>query len=154
MLKVKDLKVKTDGHLVLDGINLEVKAGEVHAIMGPNGSGKSTLSKVVAGHPDYKVVNGHIDYEIDLKWKNLFELEAEERAQQGIFLSFQYPVEVPGVTNFQFFLQAFHSICRAQGIPEMEEADFRTLVRSKLEQIEMNESYLDRYVNQGFSGGE
>src|SRR3954467_10134162 len=112
MLEVKDLHAKIGDRKILEGLNLTVNPGEVHAIMGPNGSGKSTLSKVIAGHPDYKVTEGSIDYEVNLKKVNLLELEAEERAREGIFLAFQYPVEIPGVPTSVFLRAAFNAICR------------------------------------------
>src|SRR5210317_470651 len=102
MLKIEDLHVEVDGKPILKGLNLEVKAGEVHAIMGPNGSGKSTLSKVLAGHPSYQVTSGKIEYEINMQYQNLLELEPDVRAKEGLFLAFQYPIDVPGITNFDF----------------------------------------------------
>lgn len=154
MIEIKNLHAKIGDKEILKGINLTVKAGEVHAIMGPNGSGKSTLSKVIAGHPSYEVSEGTITYKINSKDRNLLELETDERAKSGIFLGFQYPVEIPGVSNFTFLLESFNEICKFNGAPEMNAEDFRKFLKPKLELLEMNEAFLDRPVNTGFSGGE
>jgi Fe-S cluster assembly ATP-binding protein len=154
MITVTNLHAKIGDKEILKGINLTVKAGEVHAIMGPNGSGKSTLSKVIAGHPSYEVSEGSITYKINAKDRNLFELEADERAKSGIFLGFQYPVEIPGVSNFTFLLESFNETCKFNGAPEMNAEDFRVFLKPKLDLLEMNEAFLDRPVNTGFSGGE
>lgn len=154
MIEIKNLHAKVEGGEILRGINLSIKAGEVHAIMGPNGSGKSTLAKVIAGHPAFEVTEGSIEFDINNKASNLLELEAYERAQKGIFLGFQYPVEISGVSNFGFLHESFNEVCKAQGANEMNEEDFKTFLKPKLELLEMNASFLDRPVNTGFSGGE
>ena len=150
MLQVKDLHVSVNNREILTGLNLDIKAGEVHAIMGPNGSGKSTLSKVLAGRDEYQVTAGAITW----KGENLLELEPEERAHQGIFMAFQYPVEIPGVNNTYFMHQSLNAIRKARGEPELNSVNFLRLVRSKLQDLNMDEGLLKRYVNTGFSGGE
>lgn len=154
MIEIKNLHAEVDGNSILNGINLTVKPGEVHAIMGPNGSGKSTLSKVIAGHPSYEVTEGEIKFDINMQSTNLLELEAYERAKEGIFLGFQYPVEIPGVSNFTFLHESFNELCKHQGAETMDEEQFRDFLKQKLELLEFNASYLDRSVNEGFSGGE
>lgn len=154
MLKIRDLKSTVDGKEVLRGINLEIKAGEVHAIMGPNGSGKSTLSKILAGHPDYEVTGGEVKYEVNLADRDLLSMAPDERAREGVFLAFQYPTEVPGLSNMTFLRTSFNSVCRHQGVQEMAEGPFRAFVEKKAAIVDMNPSFLDRAVNEGFSGGE
>ena len=154
LLKVENLKAQVEGNDILKGINLEVKPGEIHAIMGPNGSGNSTLSKVIAGHPDYEVTDGNLEFNINGKMQDISELEAYERARDGIFLGFQYPIEVPGVTNIGFMRESFNALCEHQGAELMEEEEFRAFVKTKLPTLNMSEEFLDRAVNEGFSGGE
>ena len=150
MLQVNDLHVSINGKAILNGLNLTINPGEIHAIMGPNGSGKSTLSKVLAGREEYVVTSGSITYQ----GQNLLALAPEERAHQGIFMAFQYPVEIPGVNNTYFLHQSLNAIRKARGEPELNSVDFMRLVRSKLKALNMDEGLLKRYVNTGFSGGE
>lgn len=151
MLSIKDLKASIeDGTQILKGINLEIKAGEVHAIMGPNGSGKSTLSKVIAGHPAYHVDGGSVT----LDGKDLLQMEINERANSGLFISTQYPTEIPGVNNVEFLKMALNSKRAFLGLPEIGEAEFKKLIDEKMELLEMDERYRDRGVNEGYSGGE
>ncbi len=154
MIKVENLHAHVENNEILKGINFEVKAGEVHAIMGPNGSGKSTLAKVIAGHPTYEVKSGSITYNMNGKDSDILELEADERAKNGIFLGFQYPIEIPGVTNFNFLHESFNEVSKSQGAGEIHEKDFREFLMPKLELLEMREEFLNRPVNTGFSGGE
>ncbi len=150
ILSVQDLTAEVEGIPILKGLNLEVKAGEIHAIMGPNGSGKSTFSKILAGHPDYTVTGGAINF----LGKNLLEIEAEERSRSGIFLAFQYPIEIPGVSNLEFLRVAYNSKRKFEGLEELDTFDFEDLVHQKLDVVKMNPAFLDRSVNEGFSGGE
>ncbi len=150
MLEINDLHAGIGDREILKGISLSVKAGEVHAVMGPNGSGKSTLAQVLAGNPSYTVTQGTISY----NGQNLLELDPEVRAQNGIFLAFQYPVEIPGVSNAYFLRSAYNEIRKAKGMEEVDPLEFLDLVEEKLKLVDMDESMLSRSVNQGFSGGE
>lgn len=150
ILSVRDLTAEVDGNQILKGLNLEVKAGEVHAIMGPNGSGKSTFSKVLAGHPDYTVTGG----EITFLGQDLLEMEPEDRARSGIFLAFQYPIEIPGVSNLDFLRVAYNSKRKHEGLDELDAFDFDELVQQRLDVVKMKPEFLSRSVNEGFSGGE
>jgi Fe-S cluster assembly ATP-binding protein len=150
ILSVKDLHATVDGTEILKGLNLEVKAGEIHAIMGLNGSGKSTFSKVLAGHPDYEVTAG----EVIFKGQNILDLEPHERATAGVFLAFQYPLEIPGVSNRDFLRVAFNAHRKGRGEDEIDVFDFDDLIEEKLDVVKMDAAFLDRSVNEGFSGGE
>jgi Fe-S cluster assembly ATP-binding protein len=150
MLKIDNLQVAVGDKKVLNGLTLEVPTGEVHAIMGPNGSGKSTLAHVLAGRPGYTVTGGSIT----LDGKNLLELEPEERAHEGVFLGFQYPVEIPGVNNVYLLKAALNAARKHRGLPEVDAFEFLTLVREKMQLMKMDESFLSRGVNEAFSGGE
>jgi len=150
MLKIEDLCVNVDDKQILCGLNLEVNPGEVHAIMGPNGSGKSTLAHVLAGREGYQVMSGKVRFD----GKDLLDLSAEERAREGIFLAFQYPVEIPGVNNTYFLKAALNAVRTHRGMSELDAMDFMQLVREKLKVLHMNDALLKRAVNEGFSGGE
>lgn len=156
MLTIKNLQanVAASGKEILRGLNLTVNPGEVHAIMGPNGSGKSTLSKILAGHPDYEVTAGTVDLEVNFRAKNLLEMDPEERARNGLFLAYQYPVEIPGVSNAEFLRAAFNEICKHQGADELDPLEFDELLRTKLKFLDMKASFISRAVNVDFSGGE
>jgi len=150
MLTIKDLHAQVEGKQILKGLNLEIKPGEVHAIMGPNGSGKSTLSQVLAGNDAYEVTGGELTY----KDKDLLEMSTEERAREGVFLAFQYPVEIPGVSNLQFMKTAINNIRLHRGLDEMNAAEFMKQAKTKIQQVNLDPSFLKRGVNEGFSGGE
>jgi len=150
MLEIKNLHASVDGKDILKGINLTVKPGQVHAIMGPNGAGKSTLSNVLAGRDGYEITQGYVVF----KDEDLLDLEAEERARRGVFLAFQYPVEIHGVSNIYLLKAAVNAVREHQGLDELDAMDFLTLVREKLQLVKMNEEFLYRGVNEGFSGGE
>ncbi|MEX0890121.1 MAG: Fe-S cluster assembly ATPase SufC [Balneolaceae bacterium] len=152
MLEIKNLHaiVEEDGTEILKGVNLTVKKGEIHAIMGPNGSGKSTLSKVVAGHHDYEVTEGEVLFD----GEDLLELDPDERAHLGVFLAFQYPVEVPGVTNKILLRESYNTIAASRGREELDPLEFEDYITEKLELVDMKREFLDRPVNTGFSGGE
>ena len=150
MLEIRELKSRVAGNDILNGLSLEVKAGEVHAIMGPNGSGKSTLAQVIAGHDDYEVTGG----EVLFKGKDLLELEPEERAREGIFLGFQYPVEIPGVNNAYLLKAALNAKRKHHGQDEVDAFEFLKLAKEKMALLGMDPKFLNRGVNEGFSGGE
>ncbi len=150
MLSIRDLHAQIGARKILKGLNLEVKAGEVHAIMGPNGSGKSTLASVLAGREGYEVTQGTVDY----CGRNLLALAPEERAREGVFLAFQYPVEIPGVNNAYLLKAALNAVRKQRGLGELDAFDFLSLVRDKMKLMQMDESFLNRGVNEGFSGGE
>jgi Fe-S cluster assembly ATP-binding protein len=150
MLEIKNLHASVNGNEILNGINLKVQPGEVHAIMGPNGSGKSTLAQVLAGRDTYQVTQGEVLYE----GKDLLAMAPEERAREGIFLAFQYPVEIPGVSNIYFLKAALNAIRKHKGLEELDAVEFLQLVKQKTKLVEIDESLLSRPVNEGFSGGE
>ena len=150
MIKIKNLHVEVEGNKILKGIDLEVKAGETHAIMGPNGSGKSTLAQVLAGHEDYEVTKGNVEY----LGKDLLEMDVDERACEGVFLAFQYPVELPGVNNTYFLKSALNAQRKYRDEPEIDAMEFMELIGDKIKLLNLKESLLKRPVNEGFSGGE
>jgi Fe-S cluster assembly ATP-binding protein len=150
MLEIRDLHASVEGHEILKGITLSVKPGEVHSIMGPNGSGKSTLAQVLAGHESYEVTAGEVLYE----GKDLLALSPDERAGRGVFLAFQYPVEIPGVSTNYFLKAALNAIRKYRGEEELDAMDFLSIVKEKIKLVEMDERLLNRAVNEGFSGGE
>jgi len=150
MLDIKDLQVTAEGKQILKGIDLHVKAGEVHAIMGPNGSGKSTLARVLAGHPEYQVTSGEVLYE----GRDLLEMDPDERAREGLFMAFQYPVEIAGVTNAYFLKAALNAKRKHQGQVELDAIEFLQLSREKAKMLNIDQGMLNRAINEGFSGGE
>jgi Fe-S cluster assembly ATP-binding protein len=150
VLEIRNLHAKIEDKEILRGLSLTVRAGEIHAIMGPNGSGKSTLAKILAGHPDYAVTAGEVIYQ----GKNLLELQPDERAREGVFLAFQYPTEIPGVSNANFLRMAYNEIAKHHGRDELDPLEFDDLLREKMKIVEMKDSFINRAVNEGFSGGE
>jgi len=150
MLEVRDLKVRAEDKEILRGVNLTVNPGEVHAIMGPNGSGKSTFARALSGHPGYEVTGGTVLYD----GKDLLDMAPDERARDGVFMAFQYPVEIPGVNNAYFLKAALNARRRQQGIEEMDAIDFMTFIKQKARMLQVDEGMLQRSVNEGFSGGE
>jgi len=150
MLSIRNLHAGVEGREILRGIDLEVRAGEVHAVMGPNGSGKSTLAQVLAGHPGYVVTGGEVLYE----GRNLLEMPAEERARAGLFLAFQYPVEIPGVANAEFLKAAVNAVREHRGLEPLDAIEFLTLLKEKMKLVDLDSSFMSRPMNEGFSGGE
>lgn len=156
MIQISNLFVEIENKPILKGLSLHINFGEIHSIMGPNGSGKSTLFKVIAGHPDCKVTSGEILYRRDShsKYESLLEKDPCSRAKSGIFMSFQHPIEVPGVNNLHFLRASFNSVCRHLGIEDMDEKSFLKFAQKKIQSLNLNESLLHRHLNEGLSGGE
>lgn len=150
MLEIRNLRAKIGDKEILKGLNLTVRAGEIHAIMGPNGSGKSTLAKVLAGHPSYEVTGGEVIYQ----GKNLLDIEPDERAREGVFLAFQYPIEIPGVSNANFLRMAYNEKAKHDGRDELDPLEFDDLLQERMQIVEMDSVFINRSVNEGFSGGE
>jgi Fe-S cluster assembly ATP-binding protein len=150
MLQIRDLRAKAHNKDILKGIDLTVKPGEVHAIMGPNGSGKSTLARVLSGHPEYEVTGGTVTY----RGKDLLDMDPEERAREGVFMAFQYPVEIPGVNNAYFLKAALNAVRKHRGEPELDAMEFMQLVNDRLQVLHIDSELMKRPVNEGFSGGE
>jgi len=150
LLEIKDLRVKVEDKDILKGLTLSVNPGEVHAIMGPNGSGKSTLARILSGHPGYEATGGAVTYD----GKDLLDMDPEERACEGVFMAFQYPVEIPGVNNAYFLKAALNAVRKHRGLQELDAVEFMQLIREKSKLLEMDQSMLNRAVNEGFSGGE
>jgi Fe-S cluster assembly ATP-binding protein len=150
LLEIKNLHVRVDGKEILKGLDLSVDAGEVHAVMGPNGSGKSTLAQALAGHPAYAVTEGEVRYD----GRDLLAMEPEVRAREGVFLAFQYPIEIPGVSNAYFLRAGLNEVRAHRGLPELDAMDFLQILREKMKLVEMEQSMVSRAVNEGFSGGE
>jgi len=150
MLEIRNLHVSVEGKEILKGIDLKINAGEVHAMMGPNGSGKSTLSRILAGHPSYEVTQGEVIYQ----GKNLLEMEPDKRACEGVFMAFQYPTEIAGVSNAYFLKAALNALRGYRGLEEIDAVDFLELLKEKMKLVKMDESFINRPVNEGFSGGE
>lgn len=154
MLRIQNLKVNIGKEPILNSFNLHIKAGEVHAIMGPNGSGKSTLAKVLAGDDQYQILDGKVFYDVNFKEKNLLSMEVSERAKEGVFMAFQYPIAVPGLNNMEFLRAAFQAVCKHHGIDTMSDSDFEKFAVQKAKELEVDEEFLKRDLNDGFSGGE
>jgi len=151
MIEIKNIKASIEDKSILNGLTLNLKPGEIHAIMGPNGSGKSSLSKVITGHPDF---DDACSGEVIVNGENILELDPDERSQKGVFLAFQYPVEIPGVNNEEFLRMAYNAKQKSQGLPEVDPLDFAALIQEKLDILGMKDTFLERSVNHGFSGGE